>query len=339
MSPIGAEPKPTWRSVPAVVRHRVEEVAGGRVRRAIRIWGGYAPSPTFRLILEGGARLIFKGSGPGPFENEHMSRALEAEERVYRGLANWIEPWAPAFCGSFREAQWHVLLLEDLGRASMPPWTRPAIQRAMAGYADFHRHTLGQDLPDWLSRTRHHAFAHTWSELAAQERGLENLAGLAGARGIEALEWTRSALPRMQAAAEALVSVGPPDALLHFDARSDNLRLQPGGGLRMFDWPYTCVGPPEFDVAGFAQSVKCEGGPDPDEVLEPYARRMPVREDAMNSAVAATAGYFAVQAWREPIPGLPRLRSVQRRQLKASLAWCARRLRLPTPDWLSAVAD
>ena len=339
MSRIGVEPKPTWRSVPLGVRHRVEEVAGGRVRRGIRIWGGYAPSPTFRLILEGGARLVFKGASPGPLENEHMSRALEAEERVYRELARWMAPWAPAFCGSFRESQWHVLLLEDLGRASVPPWTRPAIQQAMVGYAEFHRHSLGKELPDWLSRSRHHRFAHTWSELATEERGLESLAGLAGDRTREALEWTRSALSRMQTVAEGLVRVGPPDALLHFDTRSDNLRLLPGGGLRMFDWPYTCVGPPEIDVAAFAQSITCEGGPGPAEVLEPYARHVPVREDAMDSAVAATAGYFAIQAWREPIPGLPRLRSVQRRQLKASLAWCARRLRLPTPDWLSAVAD
>ncbi len=38
-------------------------------------------------------------------------------------------------------------------------------------------------------------------------------------------------------------------------------------------------------------------------------------------------------------PGLPRLRTVQRRQLKASLRWAARLLDLPAPAWVSAVAD
>ena len=38
-------------------------------------------------------------------------------------------------------------------------------------------------------------------------------------------------------------------------------------------------------------------------------------------------------------PGLPRLRSVQRRQLKASLRWASQRLGLPYPSWLRAVPD
>jgi thiamine kinase-like enzyme len=337
MSRIGAEPKPVWRSVPAVVRGRVAEVAGARVRRAMRVWGGYAPSPTFRLILDGGGRLIFKGVSPA--SNAHMLRALEDEERVYRELTRWISPWAPAFHGSFKVAGWHVLLLEDAGRAGVPPWSRSAIQRAMRGYAEFHRHSLGQDLPPWLSRTRHHADARTWTDLAAQPGGLARLAGLAGARADEAREWTQAALPRLQSTAEALIGVTPPYALLHLDTRSDNLRLQPGGRLRLFDWPYVCAGPPELDVAFFAQTITCEGGPDPDEVLEPYARHIQVRDAVMESAVAAVAGYFAVQAWQPPIPGLPRVRSIQRRQLKTSLAWSARRLGLSAPDWLSAVPD
>jgi hypothetical protein len=207
----------------------------------------------------------------------------------------------------------------------------------MAGYAAFHRRSLGHELPDWLSRRRHHAFALSWTRLGDEPGGLEHLAALAGARAGEALAWTRAAVPRLRAVAERLAEVGPPHGLLHFDTRSDNLRLQPGGRLRLFDWPYACVGPPEFDVAAFAQSIACEGGPDPEAALAHYAADLPVREAAVDAAVAAIAGYFAQQAWREPIPGLPRLRQVQRCQLRASLAWCARRLQLPAPDWLVAL--
>ena len=46
-------------------------------------------------------------------------------------------------------------------------------------------------------------------------------------------------------------------------------------------------------------------------------------------SVAAIAGYFAYHAWRDPIPGLPRVRAVQRRQLRSSLMWAAQRLHLP----------
>lgn len=336
-SRLGAEPKPPWRSVPAAVRRQVEELAGGRVRHAGRVWGGYAPSPTFRLILDSGARLFFKGTNPA--SNAFMRRALDDEERVYRHLESWIRPWAPVFLGSFRLTEWHVLLLEDLGPASVPPWTSAAVQQAMLGFADFHRHTLGQDLPAWVKRQGHHGFARKWAELSTEPSGLENLAGLAGDRAGEALAWLRAELPRVQAAAESLFDVAPPGALLHFDTRSDNLRLQPGGQLRLFDWPFVSVGPAEIDVATFVQSITCEGGPAPDDALEPYAQHMLIRDAVMDGAVAAVAGFFGYHAWREPIPFLPRLRSIQRRQLRASLSWCARRLRLSTPDWLTAVED
>jgi hypothetical protein len=60
---------------------------------------------------------------------------------------------------------------------------------------------------------------------------------------------------------------------------------------------------------------------------------------ALDAAIAGIAGYFADRAWRAAVPGLPRIRSVQRRQLKATLAWAARHFGLPEPAWLAAVAD
>ncbi len=337
MSRIGAEAKPPWSSVPAAVRSRVEEAAGARVKRALRVWGGYAPSPTFRLVLEGGARLVFKGVTAA--SSGQMQAALASEEQVYRELGSWVRPWAPALHAAFHVADWHVLLLEDLGRPSVPPWTGAAVKHAMRGYAEFHRHSLGQEFPDWLSPTAHHADARRWTELAARAADLDSLAALAGEHGRDASKWLSDALPRMQAAAERLLAVGQPSALLHLDTRSDNLRLQSGGRLRLFDWPYVSVGPAELDLAFFAQSITCEGGPEPDKAIESYAAHMLVRDDVLDASAAAVAGYFAVHAWQPPIPGLPRVRSIQRRQLKASLGWTARRLGLPPPGWLGAVAD
>jgi Phosphotransferase enzyme family len=323
--------------VPSVVRRRVEGLLGQRVARAVRVWGGYAPSPTFRLVLADGVPVFFKGVDPT--SNEHMRRALDAEERVYRELDPWLAGCAPALHASFREANWHVLLLEDLGPARIPPWTRRAINQAMAGYAAFHQRSLDlqQPVPDWVPRTRHHAFASSWRRLAGEDCGVEGVAGLAGSRSDEALEWLRVSLPRLQESAEALVEVGPPQVVLHLDTRSDNLRLQAGGRLRLFDWPYACVGPPEFDLAAFVQSLAEESGVDPQLAVGHYAARLSVRPSVLDASLAAVAGYFAANAWRDPIPGLPRLRGVQRRQLVSSLAWSARRLGLPPPTWLDAV--
>jgi hypothetical protein len=337
VSRIGAETKPAWRTVPASVRARVEQFASAPVARAMRVWGGYAPSPTFRLFLVDGQRIFFKAVNRT--SNEYMHRALTAEERVYHELGHWVSPWAPTLVGSFHEADWHVLLLEELGRPSFPPWTLGAVNKTMAAYAEFHHKNLGQQLPEWLSRRSHHGFARRWTALEAESGGLEGMARLAGPRAAEALAWTTAAVARLRTAAEALVAAVPPHTLLHLDTRSDNVRLQPGGRLRIFDWPNACVGPPELDVAAFAQSITCEGGPEPEEALAAYTRQLPVRESVLDAAVAALAGYFAAQAWRDPIPGLPRVRAFQRRQLKSSLTWAADRLNLPSPEWLVAVED
>jgi hypothetical protein len=335
MARTGVEVKPAWRSLPIAVRTRVEEVMGAAVARGLRVWGGYAPSVTFRLILDDTRGVFFKGANQT--STEVMHQLLDDEERVYRELGSLLTPWAPTFYGSFRVSGWHVVLLEDLGPPSVPPRTRRSVSQAMVSYAAFHRHNLGQSLPDWLPRRTHHRFALMWAGLQAEPGGLLGVASLAGARASDASGWLTSAVPRLNATAEALAHDGPPQTLLHFDTRSDNLRLQPGGCLRLFDWPYACVGPPEIDLAGFAQSIKVEGGPAPEDAVAPYARDLPVRDEMMDSAVAAVAGYFAQHAWREPIPGLPRLRPFQRAQLKVSLAWAARRLHLSTPDWLDAV--
>ena len=68
-----------------------------------------------------------------------------------------------------------------------------------------------------------------------------------------------------------------------------------------------------------------------------YAETGFVRPAMLDASVAALAGYFADRARLPPLPGLPRVRSVQRRQLKTTLMWCAATLQLPTPDWLDAV--
>ncbi|HEV2235583.1 MAG TPA: hypothetical protein VGR57_02885, partial [Ktedonobacterales bacterium] len=109
------------------------------------------------------------------------------------------------------------------------------------------------------------------------------------------------------------------------DTRSDNLRFA-GGRLVLFDWPWAGVGRPELDVAAFAQSVTVEGGAAPERVVAWYAERLPLRDEALDAAVAWLAAFFALRAWEPELPDLPRLRGFQRRQLAVVLAWAARRL-------------
>ena len=331
------EDKPRWSDVPEGLRLRVDELLGTRVVGARRAFGGYGPSGTFVLSLENGQRAFVKAVYPLP-EGSHVRWSLDLEERVYGELGEYINPWAPRYLGAVREAGWHALLLEAVRGRRFPPWSDRTAALAARSYARFHASTVSRPLPDWLPRDEHLEFAGFWPAIADDPQALDRLIRCARGRSAEARAWLSANLDALAKAATPLPEIGEPFALLHFDTRSDNIRLD-GDLLRMFDWPFACAGPLEFDLAAFAQSIESEGGPQAEQVTGWYAGVMPPRTEAISACVAAIAGYFADRAPRPELPGLPRLRSVQRRQLKASLAWAARNLRLPPPEWLSSVAD
>jgi hypothetical protein len=335
MSRAGVEAKPAWRAVPGDVRERVRDVLGAPVARGMRVWGGYGPTPTYRLLLADGRRAFFKGTNRE--SNDFMRGAIVREERVYREMAALIGPFAPRFYGAFRLGDWHVLLLEDLGTQTVPPWRPTTARRVAHAYADFHAATLGRDLPVWLPRPQHQLARTTWGRVAEESDGLRAVAELAAGREDEALAWLRTSLPILTRLADGATGVPSPYALLHGDTRSDNLRFT-RGRLSLFDWPWAEVGAPEFDLAAFAQSITVEGGPDPERFVAWYGERLPVRADALDALLAWLAAFFADVAWRPEIPGLPRLRGFQRQQLAVVLAWAARRLRLPEPAWVGAMS-
>jgi aminoglycoside phosphotransferase (APT) family kinase protein len=335
MSRTGIEAKPPWRVVPKEVCDRTESILGAKIRRAERVYGGYTPTPTYRLRLADGRRAFFKAVSPE--SNAFATAAHHREARVYRELGSVIAPFAPAFYGEFEAAAWEALLLEDLGPKSVPPWSRSAVRGVSRAYGEFHQATQAHTFPDWVRTPERQLLgrARMWN-WAEDSTNLRPVADLAGNSAPEAMSWLEYAIPILTEVCGGLVGVGPPYVFLHGDTRSDNLRWR-SGRLSLVDWPHVGRGPPEDDLAAFAQSVTVEGGPQPDEVVSWYGERMPVRPEVLDATVAAFAGYFANAAWQPDIPGLPRLRSFQRRQLKVTLAWAARRLKLPAPGWLEAV--
>ena len=303
----------------------------------MRAFGGYGPSATFVLHLGDGTRAFFKGIYPLP-AGSAVRWSLDEEEKVYTRLREQISPWAPAYLGSIRAAGWHALLIEAVEGEKVPPWTAPKARRATRSYAEFHAATLGKRLPAWLPRGLHKEFAGYWTQMADDADARRRLSDMAGPEREPAARWLERSLPALANAEAGLATAPRPFALLHSDTRSDNIRLQ-GDLLRMFDWPFAFVGPPEFDLAAFAQSIAAEGGPQTEDVVAWYESVLPVRRAVLVGAIAGIAGYFADRAPRPEVPELPRLRSVQRRQLKASLGWAARVLGLARPAWLDAAPD
>jgi hypothetical protein len=330
------EEKPRWSEVPRAVRAEAERRLGSRVVRATRAYGGYAASATFRLVLANGKRAFFKAGYPPPPGSAAIF-PIDREEKRYKALGPIVGRAMPRFFGSFQMEKWHVLLMEDVGPPSVPPWTPSKARVASRSYARFHKGTQHAHLPRWLSRSQHAEFGAFWRRLENDDL-LGATASLAGRDAADAREWLDVALPVLLAHERSLASARRPFVLLHFDTRSDNIRLIKGR-LVMFDWPFASVGPAEFDVAAFAQAIAAEGGPSPERVLAWYENVFPLRARELDASIAGIAGYFAHRAPQPPLPGLPRLRSIQRRQLKATLAWAARRFALPEPRWLARVKD
>ena len=322
--------------MPGTIKGQVATLLGSPIARAERVYGGYAPSATFRMLLADGRRAFMKGVYPLT-KDSGVRWDLENEERIYQECEPYMRPWAPRYFGGARAEGWQVMVLEDLGPQTMPPWTLAKATSCARSYAAFHANTYGKPLPRWLSRIEHQDFAPFWDRLAASGE-LRGTAALARGRVDEAEEWLDVALPVLRRKAGLLLKLRPPFAFMHFDTRSDNIRLQ-GTLLRMFDWNFACAGPIEFDVAAFAQTIAMEGGPEPERVVAEYDLVLPLRTAALDASIAGIAGYFADRAWRPPMVGLPRIRAAQRRQLKTTLAWAARHFDLPEPRWLDAVAD
>jgi len=336
LSRTGAEAKPPWSAVPRAIKDEVAKLLGSPVARAERVYGGYTPSATFRMRLEDGRHAFMKGTYPLE-KDSHVLWKLVEEEHIYQELGPYLRPWAPRYYGGAKAKGWHVVVLEDLGPQTMPPWSASKTIACARSYAAFHAKTYGKPLPRWLSRIEHKDFAPFWDRLATSGE-LRGTASLAKRRADEAEEWLDVALPILRERSALLLKLRPPFAIMHFDTRSDNIRLQ-GKLLRLFDWNFACVGPNEMDVVAFAQTITAEGGPEPERFVAEYDLLLPLRTTALEASIAGVAGYFADRAWRPPSVGLPRLRPWQRRQLKVMLAWAARQFGLPEPRWLAAVAD
>ena len=330
MSRTGVEVKPPWRSIPKALRQQVTEALGAPVVRAQRVWGGYAPTPTFRLALADGRRAFFKGTNHA--SNDYSRYALTVEERVYGELGGLLSQWMPRCYAAFRYEDWHVLLLEDVGAASVPPWT-PQITRSIArATAAFHRSTLGCEAPAWLRRPET-VFNHSsWAQTVEESADLQQIAALAGSNAPQALAWLQHASPLIERLTTQPALAEGPHAILHGDLRSDNLRFA-RGRLSLFDWPSITVGRPEWDIVVFAQSVTVEGGPLPEQILAWYGEQLPLAPAAVEGALAWWLMFFADRAWRPDIPGLPRLRRFQRQQLGLLIQWAARAFALPAPAW------
>jgi hypothetical protein len=324
MARTGIEPKPPWRELPAPLRAKAAEMLGSSVVRGERAWGGYSPSPTFRLRLADGGRAFAKALSPDA--SDVMRNSFLGEVRTYESLADSIADWAPTMLGHKAVDGWEILLLEDLGNDCPLPWSQATATDIVQCFARFHIATRKTSLPNWV---RHSADwldseGDLWDWTTSPSKARER-ASVGGYQANRMAAWFSEHGPLLHDTASQLLDASVAPQLIHRDVRSDNLRWA-DGQLYLLDWACVAASAVEYDVVAFAQTITVESGIDPEITLAAYNKINPLNPRLVDAAVCAVAGFFADRAWREDIPGLPRLRDFQRRQLFVTMSWAARRL-------------
>jgi len=330
MSRTGVEAKLPWKDVPPAVRQQVEAAFSARVVRGTRVWGGYGPTPTYRLVFANGRRAFFKATYQA--SNEFATEALRYEPQVYQELQPLLAPWMPRFYATVRHADWYGLVLEDVGPKSVPPWTPRTTRAITHALATFHTTSLDVPLPAWLARPQERLHSVQWTQMVQDSEEFHRIAAVAGDAAPQVRAWFQAVAPTMEAVLRQAALYTAPYALLHGDLRSDNLRFT-RDRLALFDWPAISVGRPEWDIVAFAQSVTVEGGAVPEQIMTWYAEEFPVDGAIVDGAIAWWLTYFADRAWQPDIPGLPRVRRFQRQQFGTLVGWAARHWTLPPPAW------
>lgn len=303
-----------WDEVDPEVRRALEDRLGARVVEAQNQVGGFSPGLAARCALDDGRRCFVKAVSPA--QNPQACRIHRREAEVAAQLPGDLP--VPRLLEVVDDGRWVVLAFEEVaGEQPAEPWTHDQLDVVLPALARFAERATPTPAPGLQTvEARYRAAFQGWRDLAggavdASSYGREVVAAIDRLADLEA-GW-------------ALAASG--DTLLHTDLRADNMLITPDGEVVLVDWPWACTGAAFVDLVLLLPSVGLAGGPPPDVVIERHHLFDDVDDDALDSVLAALAGFFVRQSLDPPPPGLPTLRGFQRAQAEIALGWLRRRLR------------
>jgi thiamine kinase-like enzyme len=275
---------------------RIERAAGSRPVRYDARSGGYSTADRFAVALADG-RSVFVKSAEAP----HMAAWLRREHEVYESLAG---SFMPRLEGWDDDGIRPVLVIEDLSDADWAPrWDDARVQAVRDALAEL---AACEPPPNTESiRVVHPSLFGRWETVAADPAPFLSLA-------LRDEAWLERSLPALMDAAAAAPVDGT--ASVHLDVRSDNMCFV-GDRAVFVDWNWLSLGSPDTDLAGWAASLRLEGGPQPWELL-PQSPEF----------ASLLAGIFAAVAGLPPPETAPTVRAFQRAQLEVALEWFEREL-------------
>jgi hypothetical protein len=290
------------------LRRRLEALKQSAPISWQRVERGYTPAERWVVGFADGSSAFAK-VGASPLTSDY----LRVEHRRYQQLHADFMPRLLSFDADLERP---ILLLEDLSAADWPPPWRPGdVERVVERLRQV---AATRPLPDDLPSLEDEFGASGSAQRAASGWGAvlrepDAFLGL----GLCSARWLEQVQGRLLAAQDDAALSG--DDLLHNDVRSDNLCLL-SERVVLIDWNLAGRGNAAFDLAFAAPSLHLEGGPLPEEL---------VGDDAGLAAIVS--GFFAERAGLPTIADAPRVRWIQREQLRIALPWVARVLDLPPP--------
>lgn len=274
---------------------RIERLLHRRIVSWSRIQRGYTPAE--RWVAASASTAVFVKCGVTPLTARWLRREYHAYQQI---RASFI----PEFIAWEDDGKKPLLIIEDLSHGIWPPpWTPQNIEQVRECIDTMHEATVA--MPSFAAI---HGEVSGWNDVAADPRGFLELQ-------LASPDWLDKSLPVLLRAENACQTTGT--ALTHWDIRSDNICFTPEG-VKLIDWPASCLSNPKLDFGFWLPSLAFEGGPPPERMLpdEP-------------EVAAWICGFFAARAGLPEIPDAPLVRRVQRQQLSSALPWVMRAMQLP----------
>lgn len=288
-----------WEELPGHVREWVGDVLGAPVVQARSQPGGFSPGTADRVVTADGGRAFVKAVSE--LQNPDSPGLHRREAEVLRTLAA-TDAGVPRLLGTLDDDGWVVLVVEDVeGRHPGGPWTHEELTaslRALGAVAALPAPQGWRGLEEELA-----AEMACWARVA--EDPPDDLDPWLAARLEDLHALCLRTLPRLAG-----------DTVAHTDVRADNLLVEPGGTVRVVDWPWACRGAAWADSAMLLVDVRRDGGLDVRPHL-PALRALGAQDEDLLGLVAGLTGFCTHAARRPPAPGLPTLRSFQAEQARA----------------------
>ncbi|RAN78085.1 hypothetical protein B5P43_17650 [Bacillus sp. SRB_336] len=312
-----------WGELPERVRRGVETVLGETVVEACSQPGGFSPGSADRVRLASGRRAFVKAVSANV--NSTSATLHRREAAIAAALPDGLP--VPGFLGVYDDGTWVALAFTDVdGRHPAEPWVEAELVSVLDTLA-----WLGSaELPHRL------ALPLCGDALRGAFLGWQKLAK----RPMDGLDpWAGESLELLAGLARHGLAAIAGNSLVHGDLRTDNILLagpagrspdgsSPGAGIAVLvDWPWAALGAPWVDALSVLINVKSlDPGSDPDVQLREHRVFAGVPALAVDGVLAGYAGYFMDMSRRPDSPGIPTLRTFQRRQGDALIGWLKERL-------------